>query len=343
MFYLRQSTASQSVLIGPFVDDTDGNTAETGLTVDAADIRLSKNGANIVAKNSGGGTHDELGYYSITLDATDTDTVGRLQLMVHESGALPVYHEYQVLEEAIFDGLFVASAARIPSDVTAISGDTTAADNLEAALDGTGSVTISADLDGSVGSVTGAINTAAGTITTLDGLDTAQDTQHGQTQTDISNLNNVSAADVNAQCDTAISDYFGTNGDSLSAIPWNSSWDTEVQSECTDALNAYDPPTRAELTSDINGLNDLSAAEVNAEVVDALNTDTYAEPGQGSPGATISIAAKIGYLYKAWRNRTTQTATEYALYADNGTTKDHEAAVSDDGTTFERGKVTTGA
>lgn len=137
MLYLRQSTASQAVVIGPFVDSTDGNTAETALTVDAADIRLSKNGANIVGKNSGGGTHDELGYYTITLDATDTDTVGRLQLMVHESGALPVYHEFQVLEEAIFDGLFAASAARIPADMTAISGDTTAADNLENAFDDT--------------------------------------------------------------------------------------------------------------------------------------------------------------------------------------------------------------
>lgn len=110
MLYLRQSTASQSVVIGPFVDSTDGNTAETALTIDAADIRLSKNGANIVGKNSGGGTHDELGYYTITLDATDTDTVGRLQIMVHESGALPVYHEFQVLEEAIFDAMFAGSA-----------------------------------------------------------------------------------------------------------------------------------------------------------------------------------------------------------------------------------------
>jgi hypothetical protein len=141
MLFLRQSTASQSVVIGPFVDSTDGNTAETALTVDAADIRLSKNGANIVAKNSGGGTHDELGYYTITLDATDTDTVGRLQLMVHESGALPVYHEYQVLEEATFDMMFASSAlgyiANAPVNVAQVSGDTTAADNLETAYDDT--------------------------------------------------------------------------------------------------------------------------------------------------------------------------------------------------------------
>jgi hypothetical protein len=93
----------------------------------------------------------------------------------------------------------------------------------------------------------------------------------------------------------------------------------------------------------VTGFNDLSAGDVNAEVVDALNTDTYAEPGQGAPGATISIAQKIGFLYKAWRNKHTQTSTEYALYADNTTTKDHDAAVSDDGTTFERGEIGTGA
>lgn len=86
-----------------------------------------------------------------------------------------------------------------------------------------------------------------------------------------------------------------------------------------------------------------TAAEINAEVVDALSTDTYAEPGQGSPAATTTLAAKIGYLYKAWRNRSTQTSSEYALYADDGTTKDQEAAISDDGTTLVRGEVQTGA
>lgn len=106
MQYLRKSTASQSVVIGPFVDDTDGTTAETGLTIANTDIRLSKNGANIGAKNSGGGTHDELGFYTITFDATDTNTVGRLQLMSKKAGALVVYHEFEVLQENYYDLMF---------------------------------------------------------------------------------------------------------------------------------------------------------------------------------------------------------------------------------------------
>jgi hypothetical protein len=83
-------------------------------------------------------------------------------------------------------------------------------------------------------------------------------------------------------------------------------------------------------------------AQVNAEVVDALATDTYAEPGQGTPAATASLAAKIGYLFKAWRNKSDQTATLYQLYNDDALTVDQKATVSDDATTFVKGEVATG-
>ncbi len=153
--HLRQSTASQAVVIGPFVDSTDGNTVESGLTIDAADIRLSKNGANIVGKNSGGGTHDELGYYTITLDATDTNTVGRLQLMVHESGALPVYHEYEVLEEAAYDAIY-ASSADPKADINVASIDNNA---ITAASIATGAIDADAIADNAIDA--GAIATGA--------------------------------------------------------------------------------------------------------------------------------------------------------------------------------------
>lgn len=55
-----------------------------------------------------------------------------------------------------------------------------------------GSVTgnVGGNVTGSVGSVLGGINTGSGTITTLDGLNTAQDTQHSTTQTAINALGN---------------------------------------------------------------------------------------------------------------------------------------------------------
>ena len=129
---LRQSTASQSILIGPFVDETDGSTAETGLSIANTDIRLSANGGNMASKNSGGGTHDENGMYQITLDATDTATVGLLQISVAVSGALPVWEECRVVEENVYDAIFASGAdlgtnIGSPSD---LGSGATLADNL---------------------------------------------------------------------------------------------------------------------------------------------------------------------------------------------------------------------
>lgn len=126
--------------------------------------------------------------------------------------------------------------------------------------------------------------------------------------------------------------------------------DTEIAAIIT-AIDAL--PTNAELatalgTADdavlaaIAALNNLSAAQVNAEVVDALSVDTYAEPGQGNPAATASLAAKIGYLYKAWRNKKTVTSTTHSLFADDGTTVDQKSSVSDSAGTFTETEKATG-
>lgn len=111
-FILKQSTAVD-VLIGPFVDSTNAYDGETGLTIAQADVRLSKNGQNMAQKNDATScVHDELGYYNCELDATDTDTVGTLVLAVAgDSTSLPVRHEFQVVEEAVYVDLFAASAA----------------------------------------------------------------------------------------------------------------------------------------------------------------------------------------------------------------------------------------
>lgn len=117
MNFLRQSTASQSRIVGPFVDDTDFKTAETGLTIANTDCKLLVNGAASVNKNSGGGTHRVNGFYSLTFDATDTATVGELQVSIVVAGALPVTKTFYVLEEAVFDALFAASATGVPASM----------------------------------------------------------------------------------------------------------------------------------------------------------------------------------------------------------------------------------
>lgn len=142
MIYLKQSTAA-TIKLGPFVDSGDGVTAETGLTIQKADVRLSKNGGNMAAaaadqgESDAGAAHDELGYYDISLGTGDTDTLGRLKVMVSESGALPVWAEYEVVPANVFDSI-VAGTDYLQADAVEIHSDATAASNAEAFFDGTG-------------------------------------------------------------------------------------------------------------------------------------------------------------------------------------------------------------
>jgi len=63
----------------------------------------------------------------------------------------------------------------------------------------------------------------------------------------------------------------GVAGAGLSNIPWNASWDAEVQSECADALNVYDPPTRAEATTDKNEIiTQVNANETKIDIIDGI-------------------------------------------------------------------------
>ena len=127
---LRQATA-QTLRIGPFVDDSDGNTVEGSLTITQPDLRLSKDGGNFAQLNAAGTlSHDELGWYILALDTTDTDTVGELLLAVHESGALQVVHSWTVVEESVYDGLYASGA--VLTSATAVSFDTQITDSVPA-------------------------------------------------------------------------------------------------------------------------------------------------------------------------------------------------------------------
>lgn len=438
MALMLKANTAVDVLIGPFVDDTDGKTVETGLTISQADVLLSKNGQALTQKNDAtAASHDSGGYYNCELDATDTNTEGQLVLVVNESGALPVRHEFNILSEAAWDSLFAAKdTGYMDVNVKAISEDTTAADNAELAFDGTGygftgctmpTVTTltghtaqTGDNYARLGAPAGAsiaadiaenqadLNTVIADTNELqtdwtnggrldliiDELTSQGDTNEGKLDTIITDTNELQTdwtnggrldlivdailADTNelqtdwtnggrldliideltSQGDTnegkidtidgIVDDILvdtaviGAAGAGLTAIPWNASWDAEVESECTDALNTYDPPTKGEMDAGFAALNDVSTAEVNAEVVDALNTDTYAEPGDEAPGATVSLATKISYLYKFMRNKIETTASKIHIYNDAGANKDQTSNISDDGTTFTRGEFGIG-
>ena len=95
-------------------------------------------------------------------------------------------------------------------------------------------------------------------------------------------------------------------------------------------------------TDGANTTTPLTAAQVNAEVVDVINTDTSGEPAQGAPTATASLRTKIDWLYKVFRNRKRQTAAVWELMNDAETVVDSKATVSDDGTTAIKQEVVSG-
>lgn len=133
---LKQSTASQEVLIGPFLDDTDGKTPETGLTIANTDIKLwFAGGTSESSKNSGGATHVAAGRFYTVLDATDTATLGPMEINVHVAGALPVRRECVVMTSAAYDAL-VGTTAPLTAAVIAAA----VWDRLTSALTTVGSI-----------------------------------------------------------------------------------------------------------------------------------------------------------------------------------------------------------
>lgn len=103
--WLKQST-SVEIGMGPFLDETDGKTAETALTITQADVRLKKNAGAWAQKNdSNSATHEENGWYEVSLNTTDTNTLGILLVAIHESGALPVWREFLVVPANVYDSM----------------------------------------------------------------------------------------------------------------------------------------------------------------------------------------------------------------------------------------------
>ena len=115
---------------------------------------------------------------------------------------------------------------------------------------------------------------------------------------------------------------------------------TTIAAACGTALTSYDGPTEAEM----NTAHALLAtpAQVNAQVLDVMATDTFAEPGQAAPPSTASIVTKIGYAYKFVINKIISGSAQIAIYDGAGNTVDQKSTISDDGNNFTRGAFGSG-
>lgn len=84
-------------------------------------------------------------------------------------------------------------------------------------------------------------------------------------------------------------------------------------------------------------LGTQAKADVNAEAVDALSTDTYTELS-ACPSATASPTGMLRYLYMLARNKWTQTSSTATLFKDDGSSTLCTYSTSDNGTTLSKGE-----
>lgn len=106
---LKQST-SVVLTFGPFLDATDGVTLETGL-VSALDhastgIMLAKNGGTLTIRHATvtASTYDAHGCYKVTLDTTDTGTLGQLRVIYTDAATcLPVWKDCLIVAAQVYD------------------------------------------------------------------------------------------------------------------------------------------------------------------------------------------------------------------------------------------------
>jgi hypothetical protein len=132
MKLLRQST-SVTPKVGPFLSTTDGATASTALTIVQADcILFTAQGAGTQKNSATAATHDTQGYYGVPFNTTDTGTLGHLKLAINKSGAFPVWDEWMVVPQNVYDSL-VAGTGDLNVNVDQIGGSTTNRQNFAAA------------------------------------------------------------------------------------------------------------------------------------------------------------------------------------------------------------------
>jgi hypothetical protein len=278
MIICRQSTA-RAVMVGPVLD-ADG-VAVTDCVV--ADFEGSVNGGDPAALNGSATlTHRGVGFYSLALTATDLATVGSFEVTINDTTNACPMKELTVIEEAIYDALFAASA----NAFTGAAGSTTltalASGSITAAVIATGAIDADAVAADAVTEIQSGLATAAA-LATVDGivddilLDTAEIGTAGAGLTNI-NLPN-QTMDIVGNITGNLSGSVGSVG-SLGAqakLDVNAEADAAIETYHLDHLLAatYDPASKPGASDALlNELveNDGGAARYTANALEQAPT-----------------------------------------------------------------------
>lgn len=333
MRFLRQSTAID-VVVGPLVDETDGVTPVTSVTlgnVTAAVIKGdARTGLTLAASGNNHFTHIADGYWELNLTTTDSNTTGIFRVTLRDDdGFLPVWEDFMVLSQQVFDSL-VTGSNKLEVDAVEISGSTTAADDVQANI---------ANLDASVASRLAAaaapanfddlaITATTGRVTVGTNNDKAGYSISG-TKTTLDDLNDLSAANVNAEVDQALSDV---NLDKLVKNAATLSTDVADGSVIGQMLDDGSA-TYSRTTDSLQAIRDAGGGGGGggasaAEIADAVLDETVADhQTAGSLGAELHLAKA---MLANKRRHTVSTGID-EVFDDDGTTLLRTMTPSDGG------------
>lgn len=361
--FLKQSTASQEVLLPRMVDSTDGNTQKTALTIANTDIKIWSNGGTTQAsKTSGGATHISNGDYYCVLDATDTATLGPLVITCHPTGALYTRVECVVLSANVFDSL-IGGGDLLDASVVQWTGTNVATPDTAGypkvthkAGTGTGELNITSgvvdanatkwngtavstpDTAGqpkvtvAAGVGTGQLSLTAGVIAaTVAG---AVGSVTGAVGSVTGAVGSVTGA-VGSVTGNVGGNVVGSVGSVTGAVGSVTGAVGSVTGAVASVTGAVGSVTGA-VTVGTN--NDKTGYALTTAGIDAILDRPIAEPVGAFSWGAASLRTIIQWLGVLGRNKNTQTATTHLVRndADSGTLG--TAAVSDDGTTFIHGK-----
>lgn len=326
---------------------TSDGTAATGLTITDFDLQYVRSGAAPSAKVDAtalaatDSAHAD--NKAIEIDATDQPGLYRVDW---PDAAFAAGVSEVILTVKVATAFTEHLAVQIdpPVNVTRISDDSAAADNLESACDnysatrgltGTALPAAAADAAGGV-----SVSDAGGLD--LDALNTAAvrlTAARAQVLDDW-----INAGRLDAILDLILADTNELQTDDVPGTLSTIEGKVDTVDGNVDAIlvDTAEIGAAGAGLSDLGGMSAGMKAEVNAEVVDVLKTDTVTLPGQTAPPLAPTMEQILGWLYKLARNRKKQDATSWKLYADDESTVDAKATVSDDGTDAIKQEIVSG-
>lgn len=287
---LRFNTAT-TVNIGPFEDSA--GAVQTGLTVTSITVKLIKqsdtfsSSVTSFSPTASGGSNDcqhvASGMYNLELTASNLDTLGRIDLVATISGALPVFHRFEVVPQATYDTLVTNGPASgadllntLTSTLTTVGGfGKLVSDNLDSPSSG-----IKADTSGIVTT----LGTPAGADVSTDIAAVKTDTAAVKVKTDF-----LPSATAGAAGGVFIA---GSNAATTANITGNLTGNVSGSvGSVTGAVGSVTGNIGGNVTGNVTGSVGSLGTQAKLDAVFHLGVETGTAQGSGGGNNTIQLAS----------------------------------------------------